>query len=441
MTTWPPAIHGDVVDRVDQLFGTRRLNVKDYGAVGDGTTDDTTAINAAMTAAKTASGRRGGTVFFPAGRYLISAPINLYTAVSVLGEGWSLDTVNYNTSAIVAAPGFVGTSMIALDADGATVPSPPGPDDSWHWGAIERIAVVGNGTAGPHGIDPGWNGETSTIRNVQFYSCNSGLYLSSVQASATLEAVSFFDCNIGLNCDGINGTVRVFGLSGDNNVNLLRVSGGLSGNVTVIGLKAENYDVGTGDPVINIDDLDGGAVTILGGWVDTDDVHSDVIKLSKTGATTNYPRVVLIGVHASANYTNLINDTIATKTVPRDLDSLGYPAVFYNVPTLYDGQGSPILGFGRSLRGKGSSGFIGDLVTMETDDSSSYKAYSSSAGGRLKSSGGTSQVRWNNTGLGFFGGAPVAKPAVSGSRGGNAALASLLTQLAALGLITDSSTA
>ncbi|MEC9018237.1 MAG: hypothetical protein VYC29_10030, partial [Pseudomonadota bacterium] len=39
--------------------------------------------------------------------------------------------------------------------------------------------------------------------------------------------------------------------------------------------------------------------------------------------------------------------------------------------------------------------------------------------------------------LGFFGDAPVAKPTVTGSRGGNAAVTSLLTQLASLGLITN----
>lgn len=46
----------------------------------------------------------------------------------------------------------------------------------------------------------------------------------------------------------------------------------------------------------------------------------------------------------------------------------------------------------------------------------------------------------NATGLGFFGVAPVARPAISGSRAGNAALASLLTSMANLGLITDGST-
>ena len=45
------------------------------------------------------------------------------------------------------------------------------------------------------------------------------------------------------------------------------------------------------------------------------------------------------------------------------------------------------------------------------------------------------------SGLGFFGAAPGAKPTVAGSRGGNAALASLLSALAGLGLITDSTTA
>lgn len=43
--------------------------------------------------------------------------------------------------------------------------------------------------------------------------------------------------------------------------------------------------------------------------------------------------------------------------------------------------------------------------------------------------------------LGFYGTTPAPKQAVTGSRGGNAALASLLTKLATIGLVTDSSTA
>jgi hypothetical protein len=46
------------------------------------------------------------------------------------------------------------------------------------------------------------------------------------------------------------------------------------------------------------------------------------------------------------------------------------------------------------------------------------------------------------TGFGAFGTAPVTvQPSVTGAKGGNEALASLLTALAAFGLITDNTTA
>jgi hypothetical protein len=47
----------------------------------------------------------------------------------------------------------------------------------------------------------------------------------------------------------------------------------------------------------------------------------------------------------------------------------------------------------------------------------------------------------NNSQMGFFSATPVAKPVVTGSRATGAALVSLLSKLAALGLITDSTTA
>lgn len=52
---------------------------------------------------------------------------------------------------------------------------------------------------------------------------------------------------------------------------------------------------------------------------------------------------------------------------------------------------------------------------------------------------GTSRIAIDSTGIGFFATAPAAKPTVTGSKGANAALTSLLTGLAGLGLLTDSS--
>jgi hypothetical protein len=60
-------------------------------------------------------------------------------------------------------------------------------------------------------------------------------------------------------------------------------------------------------------------------------------------------------------------------------------------------------------------------------------------GAHVFSVNASTRLNMNGTGIGFFGAAPVAKPTVSGSRGGNAALQSLLVALSQLGLVTDSS--
>lgn len=64
------------------------FNVKDYGAVGDGSTDDSAAIASAAAAAGTAN--HGGTVYFPYGTYRIAAAwtgLSSLTNVKILGQG------------------------------------------------------------------------------------------------------------------------------------------------------------------------------------------------------------------------------------------------------------------------------------------------------------------------------------------------------------------
>lgn len=60
-------------------------NVKQFGAVGDGSSDDTAAINAALASLQRASYERGGVLYFPAGRYRCSSTIAI-TSWNAPGE-------------------------------------------------------------------------------------------------------------------------------------------------------------------------------------------------------------------------------------------------------------------------------------------------------------------------------------------------------------------
>ena len=74
------------------------VNVKKYGAVGDGVTDDTTAITNAI------SQNAGRAIYFPKGTYVISSPLTLPDRTSIVGDGYA--------SVIKASPTFGGSCMV-----------------------------------------------------------------------------------------------------------------------------------------------------------------------------------------------------------------------------------------------------------------------------------------------------------------------------------------
>src|SRR6266542_2009836 len=110
------------------------FNVKDFGATGDGTTNDTPAINAAVVAANAAG---GGILDFPAGIYLAGGSIHLLSNVT-----FQLDA---------------GSTLLGA-ASGYDVPEPNPYDqfqdfghshfhDAMIWGdGLSNIGFVGSGT-------------------------------------------------------------------------------------------------------------------------------------------------------------------------------------------------------------------------------------------------------------------------------------------------------
>ncbi|MFZ4143398.1 glycosyl hydrolase family 28-related protein [Streptomyces griseoincarnatus] len=107
---WMPA--RDAGDGGEAAAGSVRdwLNVKDFGAEGDGTTDDTAAIQAALAACP-----MGGVVYLPAGAYRTSAPLTIPPAVTLQGTHTNLMAVVGLTDPpcyIKPLADFVGTAVI-----------------------------------------------------------------------------------------------------------------------------------------------------------------------------------------------------------------------------------------------------------------------------------------------------------------------------------------
>ncbi len=119
-------IEGGVSPVSKKYAGTGIYNVKDYGATGDGSTDDTTAILAAITACATASAgilgaSPGGTVFFPAGVYVVSASLENTVSgfVRLLGAG------KHRSQIVGSVNGFMVNSKL---------------DDGNNWSAVANTS-------------------------------------------------------------------------------------------------------------------------------------------------------------------------------------------------------------------------------------------------------------------------------------------------------------
>lgn len=126
----------------------RVFNVRDYGATGDGATDDTTAIQAAVTALKAAT---AGVLYFPAGSYKITSTIDL--------QGKTLSAEEHALTYALRGDGSSATSLLysgsgpcvrvtdpAFDANHATLGSPV-----WEGFTVDGTAAA----AGASGIQFG----------------------------------------------------------------------------------------------------------------------------------------------------------------------------------------------------------------------------------------------------------------------------------------------
>ncbi len=219
------------------------VDVKEYGATGNGTTDDTTAIQNAINSISTA----GGTVLFPIGTYLISSTLTVPNYVFLVG-------MSRYRSQLKASTAITMVSFPDRDSAG-----------------IMMMLLTGNSTASV-GIDIGAGSNSVHIRDVQVHNCSAsggiGIYFHGTSLAnpcmlSHLDSFSISNCYTGLRMDYVAGCSVKRGVIQTYTANGLYVAYDSSG-LNVDGVDVEQNS-GTGNYPILIDTLRGGTFTNLRG--------------------------------------------------------------------------------------------------------------------------------------------------------------------------------
>lgn len=468
------------------------INVKNFGATGDGVTDDTQAIQDAIDSISGGSYR--GDVLVPRGKYLITDRIEIPYNVNLVGQGGS-SGFGANTA---------GTRFIAGHADAQLCFGQPDDD----------FATVG-GFSGHFSMD----GDGVSDRN-------DGFMLVHRVVGRMFADISVYDCegdgvhfHMGQNCTMIGMDIQSItgtGLTLDQGVGghkFIRCEVASCGRHLAL---LQTTDAGdnpyyTRNTSNNFDHCifeygkpyGAGTPTAVVRAESCDNILFDSCQFSLSGSDEVAAGDAMIQVHptvpdyAVVNFDGcLITSNTTGETLIRQetggqihlhgttsLNTTGTGWVYNGGTGTRNGR---IMWGGSVTTRISGSGILFDnnvpscmpgALRVEADttkdgvlgrfmrSSETYPRLTISIGGGLQIGNGSSnpdvsieritvntigpgsddifQIRGpldiDSTTIGFFGATPASKPTVTGAKGGNAALASLLTALATLGLITDSS--
>lgn len=181
-------------------ISTLAFNVKDYGAVGNATTDDTTSIQSTIDACAAAG---GGTVYLPPGTYKITAAL-VITATSVGG------TVSVS---IVGASAGSTTIMVVGDINAIRSTGYPNTELTGCKFSDFTIRYQTQAAAGI-AINLPW-ADRVYVERVIVDGCFNALGIGQIGAISTINEIGFRDVNIrnvagsALNFQGLGGNVYV----------------------------------------------------------------------------------------------------------------------------------------------------------------------------------------------------------------------------------------
>ena len=447
-----PAGTGAVVTNVqDKLRET--VSVKDFGAVGDGVADDTAAIQAAIDSVFNTG---GGTVYLPAGTYLVSSIVKNWTgpvSVRIVGAG--------KRATVLRKTGATTTPILDFSADVGILDV---------YSSIADLRVQGNANTN-YGIRlTRW--AKFDIERVQIDFCDVGL------ESVGSLVFSVYDPTIQSNNIGYRCRKST---TGPICCNLVQFFGGVvSANSTFgadIGDAAGVHFVGTdfsfngtaGNTATGAillrdtmnDETGYSLFSMRGCWMEvnygwafrTEACAGLIVELHDVFTVGNEAgRVAQINSVFASTITGMVAgspiDTVSV-AAGRSFVSSSVVANLTDTSTQYRhinvGTTSSQISDTHSGPFKRMKLMSQDFLYGRSDQISGGAAndidfYLYGTGTQRFFVNATRPLTLGSNAIGFYGTTPAAKPTITGAKGANAALTSLLTQLAALGLITDSTT-
>lgn len=382
------------------------ISVRSFGAKGDGSTDDTTAIQAAIDYAATV----GGKVKVPNGDY----------QVSLQASTVALDTFTSIGCAILL-PSWVDIEGEGLGASSST---PTGAKITLK--NSQNCHVLANFTAAPGGVSG------CQLRNLNIngnrannLTAGSGIFLPSVFSNTTLTDVKIGQTREhGIMVFASSGPIwftNVFaGATGKNGV---FIDGATTNNVNLLNLQVDNAGInGTGEAGLHIDsgsiqdsnfnifnykfeclrssdpnastlgiklnNLNGSQVLIAGSSGKSDVAATNFIEIAGS-ATGNEPRMCFSGITTSSNFTNIYNDTINTKTIAYSTSGLSFFANFDIRDIL-------------KIRGKTTNGICALSTSAGTGRLTVNKLSDGGTGGNVDFFQGTDVIKANIDGNGTY---------------------------------------
>lgn len=468
------AVFTAITDIRTAINNGRVYDVKEYGAIGNGVADDAPAINAAIQAAKaTSNGVFGAILYLPKGTYMIGSPIEVSNGVGLRGDGPASTilkaTASFNADSIIKNETQNGTQEFCF-LENFQVEGNKGNGAVCNVAAVDLVSLFIN----------------SYVRNLVILNSSSvGLRVAGSNGMGPVFFQNLWVLRSGGhnilveevvgNTHGLNG-LRFDTIASEHqgtNSSALYLKGlGHSQQWNFSNIHIEQGTAATGRTAITID----GVSHVL---MDGIQLEADLATVTNGIVITNVAQNVGIQIRGVTNQ-NLINPVLLDQKNSVTLGAINVNN-YCTADVQYFGapQFTPVAS-GKSIVFQNSSSvdraWFDDLGRLTGSSVSSagvdiasadavnervvalinfardraYGFYYSGNSLRLRYlTGGVDIMQFDTDGgvrflspeIGFFSAAAGTKPTITGSRGGNAALASLLSALATLGLLTDSTTA